>query len=58
MVGYITTNTRYVALVEDSRIDNAQLLKARDGELCVLMVCLVLLNTILQPIFQDVEVYD
>lgn len=56
MVGYITTNTRYVALVEDSRIDNAQLLKARDGELCVLMVCLFLLNTILQPVFQDVGI--
>ena len=35
--GYITTNTRYITLVEDS-IENTQVLKARESELCVLMV--------------------
>ena len=35
--GYVTTNTRYITLVEDS-IENVQSLKSRDSELCVLMV--------------------
>mmetsp|Transcript_16105 Transcript_16105/g.38654 ORF Transcript_16105/g.38654 Transcript_16105/m.38654 type:complete len:191 (-) Transcript_16105:378-950(-) len=34
--GYVTTNTRYIALIEDS-IENIQLQKARNSELCVLM---------------------
>ena len=44
--GYITTNTRYTTLVEDS-IENTQVLKARESELCVLMVsyCRICLYT-------------
>lgn len=37
IVGYVTTNVRYVTLVEDS-IQNTQVLKSRDSELCMLMV--------------------
>jgi hypothetical protein len=36
-VGYVTTNVRYITLVEDSIID-AQTQITRDTELCVLMV--------------------
>ena len=44
--GYITTNTRYITLVEDS-IENTHVLKARESELCVLMVsyCRICLYT-------------
>jgi hypothetical protein len=45
--GYVTTNVRYVTLVEDS-IQNAQDQISRDTELCVLMVRLSRQNHILQ----------
>jgi len=36
--GYVTTNARYVTLVEDSIApENAQLQKSRDNEMCLLM---------------------
>ena len=43
-VGYVTTNVRYVTLVEDS-IDNAQTQITRDTELCMLMVRLSIFKT-------------
>ena len=37
--GYVTTNARYITLVEDSIApEKEQLQKARDGEVCTLMV--------------------
>lgn len=37
ILGYVTTNMQYITLVEDS-MENVQILKSRDSELCVLMV--------------------
>ena len=38
-IGYVTTNVRYVTLVEDSIVpENVQLQTSRDNEICVLMV--------------------
>ena len=37
--GYVTTNEKYVLLLEDS-IESTQLQKARDNETCILMVCI------------------
>ena len=41
-IGYVSTNTRYVVLVEDSLApENIQVQKSRDHELCLLMVCFI-----------------
>ena len=41
-IGYVSTNTRYVVLVEDSIApENIQVQKSRDHELCLLMVCFI-----------------